>query len=112
MGSRHYADGRSEERQPENGRDFQLKELQEIVGGYIEIVPTKDGRIMVCNEEGKLDGLPRNEQATALVAFPSPREMMETLRTNPDIIFVGEITDTEVDYIAGDVLVCESSEVK
>ncbi len=84
MGSRHYADGRSEERQPENGRDFQLKELQEIVGGYIEIVPTKDGRIMVCNEEGKLD----------------------------DIIFVGEITDTEVDYIAGDVLVCESSELK
>ena len=63
-------------------------------------------------EEGKLDGLPRNEQATALVAFPSPREMMETLRTNPDIIFVGEITDTEVDYIAGDVLVCESSELK
>jgi len=49
-----YADGRSEERQPENGRDFQLKELQEIVGGYIEIVATKEGRIMVCDDSPRL----------------------------------------------------------
>ena len=67
---------------------------------------------MVCNETGKLDGLPRNEQATALVDFPSPREMMEVLRKNPDIIFVGDISDMEVDYIAGTVLVCKDEEVQ
>src|SRR5436190_10613615 len=107
-----YPGGRQEERHPANGRDFQLKELQEIVEGHIEIVPTKDGRILVCNDESKLLGLPRNDQATALVDFPSPREMMETLRTNPDIIFVGEIDDIEVDYVAGTVLLCKDEEVQ
>src|SRR5947207_1542345 len=107
-----YPDGRSEERQPANGHNFELKELRAIVGGYIEIVHCRDGRIMVCNEESKLEGLPRNEQATALVDFPSPREMMELLRKNPEIIYVGEIRDDEVDYIAGTVLVCENHEVE
>src|SRR5881398_2792589 len=93
-----YPDGRQEERQPKNGHNFELKELQQIVEGHIEIVHTKDGRLMVCNEESKLLGLLRNEQATALIDFPSPREMLELLRAHPEIIFVGEITDSEVDY--------------
>ena len=38
MATIYYADGRSEERQPANGHDFELKELQQIVGGYIEIL--------------------------------------------------------------------------
>ncbi|SRR6266516_689974 len=107
-----YSDGRQEERQPANGQHFQLAELQQIVEGHIEILPTKDGRIMVCNEESKLEGLPRNAQATALIAFPTPREMLELLRANSDIIFVGEITDGEVDYVAGTVLVCQDEEVR
>lgn len=38
-----------------------LKTLQGIVGGYIEIVRIIDTSIiMICNEEGKLDGLPFN----------------------------------------------------
>src|SRR5437870_2853934 len=94
-----YPDGRQEERQPANGHNFQLKELQQIVDGHIELIQCRDGRLMVCNEESKLEGLPRNEQATALVDFPSPREMMEMLRANPDIIFVGSLDDIEVDYI-------------
>lgn len=45
---------------------FQLEELQKIVGGYIEIVWFRDGsdRIMVVNEEGKLNNLPMNMVAT------------------------------------------------
>src|SRR3989442_13800978 len=105
-----YPDGRQEDCQPANGHDFQLEELHRIVGGHIELVQCRDGRLMVCNEESKLEGMPRNEQATALVDFPSPREMMEMLRMNPDIIFVGDITDMEVDYIAGTVLVCQNEE--
>ena len=110
MATIYYTDGRSEERQPANGHDFELKELQQIVGGYIEILPMKDGRIMVCNEESKLLDLPRNAQATALIAFPSPDEIRAMLAVRNDIYFVGD--PDEQDYVAGDVLVCESSEVK
>jgi hypothetical protein len=38
-----------------------LKNFQHIVGGYIETVPVgTDGTVIVCNEEGKILGLPRN----------------------------------------------------
>ena len=37
-----------------------LKAKQEIVGGYIECIYLNDDVIMVCNEEGKLIGLPYN----------------------------------------------------
>jgi len=36
-----------------------LKAMQAIVGGYIETV-TSPGLALVCNEEGKLKGLPNN----------------------------------------------------
>ena len=38
----------------------ELHALQEIVGGYIECVGVIDNIICVCNEEGKLKGLPPN----------------------------------------------------
>ena len=39
-----------------------LKSMQEVVGGYIEaIYPFEDEEIaLICNEEGKLNGLPLN----------------------------------------------------
>ncbi len=37
-----------------------LHDLQSIVGGYIETFTQHDGIILVCNEEGKLIGLPIN----------------------------------------------------
>ena len=37
-----------------------LKELQEIVGGYIETVRIDPDTVMIVNEEGKLLGLPFN----------------------------------------------------
>jgi hypothetical protein len=37
-----------------------LEASQKIVGGYIEIIRLHDDVILVCNEEGKLDGLPPN----------------------------------------------------
>ena len=75
--------------EPENGRSFKLKQLQGIVGGYIEIIHLRDGRLMVINEEGKLKALLLNETATALARgaiFPD-------------------------DYVAGDVLVCDDSQI-
>ena len=38
----------------------ELHVLQEIVGGYIECFPIFDNVVCVCNEEGKLKGLPIN----------------------------------------------------
>lgn len=37
-----------------------FKELQTIVGGHVEAVVIENGITMLCNEEGKLEGLPLN----------------------------------------------------
>ena len=79
------SDGQCIETQPKNKTDFKLEELQEIVGGYIEVLTLNDEEIMVINEEGKVDGLPLNLKATDIYAL---------------------------DFIVGDVLVCKSNEVK
>ncbi len=43
-----------------------LKTLQDAVGGYIELLHTKDGKYMLCNEDGKSMNLPPNEKATEM----------------------------------------------
>ena len=78
------------ETQPKNGTDFQFDELQAIVGGYIEVVNMRDGRLIVCDEEGKLKGKERNHKATDI--FHS------VFNTN--------------DFMVGDVLVCNENEIK
>lgn len=40
--------------------DNTLEAFQEAVGGYIETYPVEPGCICICNEEGKLLGLPYN----------------------------------------------------
>lgn len=37
-----------------------LENLQKTVGGYIETVPAIQGAVIICNEEGKLQGLEPN----------------------------------------------------
>lgn len=47
--------------------DGNLKSMQEEVGGYIECVRIGDNHlVMVVNEEGLLEGLPRNPLASKL----------------------------------------------
>lgn len=53
-------DGIVQEVQPKNGETFSLKELQEFVGGYIELVTLPDDLVLVVNEEGLLHNLPYN----------------------------------------------------
>lgn len=58
-----------------------LEAMQSVVGGYIQsIYPWNDGVAVVCNEEGKICGLPLNRF----------------------IIANGQI----IDYIAGDFFLC------
>ena len=49
--------------------DLSLEALQAAVGGDIELVYTHDGRAMYINENGKLDGLPLNAQATQIYRY-------------------------------------------
>src|SRR6266700_1117852 len=93
-----YPDGRHEEVSPVNGKDFKSDELHNIVGGYIEIIPTLDGRIMVLNEEGKLLGLPRNEQAGLLVDLMTPEKIAEMKQLYGDSLIIAGDPD-EPDYI-------------
>lgn len=37
-----------------------LEKLQELVGGFIEVKPLEDDVVIVCNKDGKLNGLPMN----------------------------------------------------
>ena len=43
-----------------------LKAAQDFVGGYVEGIQFPNGDYLIINEEGKLIGLPINEQATKL----------------------------------------------
>jgi len=38
----------------------ELKPMNDIVGGYIEAVYLSSTAVLICNEEGKLNGLPMN----------------------------------------------------
>ena len=76
--------------EPKNGKDFQLKELKDIVGGYIELVTLPNDEFMVVNEEGKIMRLPVNANAT-------------------------EIYHREIgrwNYIVGDCLICKTSQIR
>lgn len=84
------SNGQVIETAPKNGTDFQLEELQSIVGGYIEIVNLRDGRLICLNEEGKLYNLPYNTKAT-------------------NILRAAFCTS---DFIVGDVLVCKDEEIQ
>jgi Domain of unknown function (DUF3846) len=66
MAHLYREDGTIETLRPSNGVNWTLGELQTLVGGYIEIVRTVDGRNIVIDEEGKLKGKELNIMATRL----------------------------------------------
>lgn len=51
--------------QPANGQEFQLEELQKIVGGFIEVLYLQNA-LMILDEEGKLKNKPTNKLATQI----------------------------------------------
>lgn len=62
-------EGTSEVLTPPPCGHWSLEELQTMVGGYIEIVRTVDGRFLVIDEEGKVYKKPLNIQATKLYIY-------------------------------------------
>jgi hypothetical protein len=51
---------------PKENNQFSLSEMQKFVGGYIEIIWLSSTEVMVLNEEGRLNGLPCNVDASNL----------------------------------------------
>jgi len=43
-----------------------LKEVQDLVGGYVEMVTSKEGVQLLCDEDGRSKSLPINHNASAL----------------------------------------------
>lgn len=107
---------------PENGRCFSLHELYRYTnGGPIELLHLSNGRVMVCNEEAKLqDQVVKNVRASEFVVFPTVGEVRAMLATyaaiqGETVFLVGELPEDEnapSDYIAGDVLICETWEIE
>ena len=85
------ADGSVVNYSPASSAHYELKELQNIVGGYIQIIELGNGWQMVIAEEGKLKGMPYNAIATDLAQ-------------EHEAIF-------ENDYIVGDVLICMEGDI-
>lgn len=84
------ANGQIVEAEPKNGKYFKLRELQKIVDGYIEVVWMPNDKIMVVNEDGKLRELETNVEATRIYYNAFGYQ----------------------DIIVGDVLLCDSNQVK
>lgn len=90
-------DGTTQHVEPKNGKTFTLEELQDYVGGDIEMVHafnrenfTISGEFFIMNEEGKLRGLEVNLKATD----------QYRKKVHP------------FDVLVGDVLLCESDEIE
>ena len=76
--------------EPKNGSKFELEELQEIVGGFIQLLYYDNG-IVVCDEEGKLKDKPFNTMAT--------------------FIAHGNRALAPQDFLVGDVLFCADDQI-
>ena len=63
---------------PINENNFSLKEMQEIVGGYITLVNLKDGFVLVVNEDGIHQGLSFNKKASKIAGISLVGDVLHT----------------------------------
>ena len=67
-------DGTREDVKGANKGMFTIPQVQALIGGYMEVVPTTiPNKVLLVNEDGKRDGLPPNALATAVMrpdAYP------------------------------------------
>lgn len=82
-----------------------LKDLQELVGGYIEgIYSSTGGHLAYVNEEGKLLGLPVNSRASKIVHAMGARIQMQDYIAGSMVIVGapdenGEDTDVSATFL-------------
>ena len=85
-----YTDKEAEDYTPKNGKTFELTEMQEIVGGYVEPIRLNDGRMIIVDEDGKSKGKAVNIPATNILR----RDHYTT------------------DYIVGTAIVCDADMIE
>lgn len=68
---------------PQDGIKLTLQQMQEAVGGYIQIIRLKSGKFLLVDEEGLLKGKPVNIQASLLCGL---RIVGDALLTNENEI--------------------------
>jgi hypothetical protein len=76
-----------------------LKTLQKFVGGLIQIVFDDGKTQIICNEEGKLLGLPINTSATQQWYKKLCSADKEFIKANPDYLWD--------DFLCGNVVILE-----
>ena len=65
---------------PSNGKDFELGELQKLIGGMVELKPYMKRWWAVFDEEGTLKRLPLNEGASMRVGYQLYGPVLFTLK--------------------------------
>lgn len=81
-----------------------LKQMQDAVGGYIELVRIHDGQHMYVNEDGKRMNLPLNDNASLLAGTPivgdavvfDRQEASATLDSEDEITMFDPYTSTSI----------------
>lgn len=91
MGTIIKTDGREQQVRPVNGRQFELWELAELLGGYANILNLHDGRVMAINPYNSMK-FNVNFQATEIA------------------VEAGVLPDGDI--LVGDVLICNEKEVE
>lgn len=92
-------DGTIQEVKPNNGKFFSYEELKEFVEGMVEMVPLPNGKVIIVNEEGKLNGLLKNEKATEVWKQEYP---IEKYPLNNDELIVGNALLAEEKELNGE----------
>lgn len=74
--------------EPKDGKQFNLEEMQSFVGGTVDIMTLQDFSVIYVNDNGKLEGLPKNAIATEMwkASFP-----IEKYPHNNDQLIVGNV---------------------
>ena len=85
-----YTDKEDEDYTPKNGKTFELTEMQEIVGGYVEPIRLNDVRMIIVDEDGKSKDKAVNIPATNILR----RDHFTT------------------DYIVGTAIVCDADMIE
>lgn len=67
-----------------------LEAMQKIVGGYIQALPLGSGLVLICNEEGRLKGLPVNRHFIAR-APEAPANVAFFVKMHPGLCDPGEL---------------------
>lgn len=89
-------DGTNVEVQPKDGKYFKYEELQGFTkdehSSMVQIVPMPSGKLLVCNEEGKLNGADVNGEATEIWKKEYP---IDKFPMNNDELIVGNVLITD-----------------